>query len=172
MYVVFLLDWLTVFQSEQILVLRLEDYAANFKVTIKKVFDFLRLSAYPPPKKRCLHGCVLVWLFLPLVFTSVRTLTSSLQVLCRSRWRQHCTNGPNPTPGGRQIGTWVTCFQPPVTSSEDFTNPSTINWPVCWTTRPSTGVMHLKGHEHARGCGWPWMKHQSKKLKQQCHRYK
>ncbi|XP_056292066.1 carbohydrate sulfotransferase 15-like [Pseudoliparis swirei] len=44
MYVVFLLDWLTVFQSEQILVLRLEDYAANFKVTIKKVFDFLRLS--------------------------------------------------------------------------------------------------------------------------------
>ncbi|KAM6922820.1 carbohydrate sulfotransferase 15-like isoform 1-T4 [Lycodopsis pacificus] len=44
MYIVFLLDWLTVFHSEQILVFRLEDYAANFKVTIKKVFDFLGLS--------------------------------------------------------------------------------------------------------------------------------
>ncbi|XP_035519279.1 carbohydrate sulfotransferase 15-like [Morone saxatilis] len=41
MYIVFLLDWLTVFHREQILVLRLEDYAANLKVTIKKVFDFL-----------------------------------------------------------------------------------------------------------------------------------
>lgn len=44
MYIVFLLDWLTVFQREQILVLRLEDYAANLKVTIKKVFDFLSVG--------------------------------------------------------------------------------------------------------------------------------
>uniref|UniRef100_UPI003AAD7091 carbohydrate sulfotransferase 15-like n=1 Tax=Centroberyx gerrardi TaxID=166262 RepID=UPI003AAD7091 len=40
-YFVFLLDWLTVFHREQILVLRLEDYSANLKVTMKKVFDFL-----------------------------------------------------------------------------------------------------------------------------------
>lgn len=44
MYIVFLLDWLTVFQREQILVLRLEDYAANLKGTIKKVFDFLTVG--------------------------------------------------------------------------------------------------------------------------------
>ncbi|KAM7408541.1 hypothetical protein PAMA_002321 [Pampus argenteus] len=44
MYIVFLLDWLTVFHREQILVLRLEDYAANQKVTIKKVFDFLSVG--------------------------------------------------------------------------------------------------------------------------------
>lgn len=44
MYIVFLLDWLTVFHREQILVLRLEDYAANLKLTIKKVFDFLSVG--------------------------------------------------------------------------------------------------------------------------------
>ncbi|XP_035462208.2 carbohydrate sulfotransferase 15 [Scophthalmus maximus] len=44
MYIVFLLDWLTVFHREQILVLRLEDYAANLKGTFKKVFDFLSLG--------------------------------------------------------------------------------------------------------------------------------
>nr|XP_046258181.1 carbohydrate sulfotransferase 15-like [Scatophagus argus]XP_046258182.1 carbohydrate sulfotransferase 15-like [Scatophagus argus] len=44
MYIVFLLDWLTVFHREQILVLRLEDYSANLKETIKKVFDFLSLG--------------------------------------------------------------------------------------------------------------------------------
>lgn len=44
MYIIFLLDWLTVFQREQILVLRLEDYAANLTVTIKKVFDFLSVG--------------------------------------------------------------------------------------------------------------------------------
>ncbi|XP_044070809.1 carbohydrate sulfotransferase 15-like [Siniperca chuatsi] len=44
MYIIFLLDWLTVFHREQILVLRLEDYAANLKVTIKKVFDFLSVG--------------------------------------------------------------------------------------------------------------------------------
>lgn len=44
MYIVFLLDWLTVFHREQILVLRLEDYSANLRVTIKKVFDFLSVG--------------------------------------------------------------------------------------------------------------------------------
>uniref|UniRef100_A0A3Q4HK19 Sulfotransferase n=1 Tax=Neolamprologus brichardi TaxID=32507 RepID=A0A3Q4HK19_NEOBR len=44
MYIVFLLDWLSVFSKEQILVLRLEDYAANLKETIQKVFDFLSVG--------------------------------------------------------------------------------------------------------------------------------
>ncbi|XP_010781142.1 carbohydrate sulfotransferase 15-like isoform X1 [Notothenia coriiceps] len=44
MYIIFFLDWLTVFNREQILVLRLEDYAANLEVTIKKVFDFLSVG--------------------------------------------------------------------------------------------------------------------------------
>ncbi|XP_029608498.1 carbohydrate sulfotransferase 15 isoform X1 [Salmo trutta] len=41
LYIVFLLDWLTVFHRDQILVLQLEDYAANLRLTIHKVFDFL-----------------------------------------------------------------------------------------------------------------------------------
>ncbi|KAM9847580.1 carbohydrate sulfotransferase 15-like [Aulostomus maculatus] len=45
-YIVFLLDWLTVFRREQILVLRLEDYGANIKLTIKKVFDFLSAGPF------------------------------------------------------------------------------------------------------------------------------
>ncbi|XP_037542242.1 carbohydrate sulfotransferase 15 [Nematolebias whitei] len=44
MYFVFLVDWLTVFHREQILVLRLEDYAANLKNTIRTVFDFLSVG--------------------------------------------------------------------------------------------------------------------------------
>lgn len=44
MYIIFLLDWMTVFQREQILVLRLEDYAANLRGTINKVFDFLSVG--------------------------------------------------------------------------------------------------------------------------------
>lgn len=44
MYIIFLLDWMTVFQREQILVLRLEDYAANLQATINKVFDFLSVG--------------------------------------------------------------------------------------------------------------------------------
>ncbi|XP_061693340.1 carbohydrate sulfotransferase 15-like [Syngnathoides biaculeatus] len=46
-YIVFLLDWLTVFHREQILILRLEDYAANLQGTLKKVFDFLNLGPFP-----------------------------------------------------------------------------------------------------------------------------
>lgn len=46
MYIVFILDWLTVFHRDQILVLRLEDYAANLKTAIKAVFDFLSVGTY------------------------------------------------------------------------------------------------------------------------------
>lgn len=44
MYIIFILDWMTVFQREQILVLRLEDYAADLRLTINKVFDFLSVG--------------------------------------------------------------------------------------------------------------------------------
>lgn len=46
MYIVFIRDWLTVFHQDQILVLRLEDYAADLKTTIKTVFDFLSVGTY------------------------------------------------------------------------------------------------------------------------------
>ncbi|KAH0623674.1 hypothetical protein JD844_006705 [Phrynosoma platyrhinos] len=45
LYVVFLLDWLTVFNKDQILVLRLEDHASNVKFTMHMVFQFLDLGA-------------------------------------------------------------------------------------------------------------------------------
>ncbi|CAB1416697.1 unnamed protein product [Pleuronectes platessa] len=44
LYILYLLDWLTVFSREQILVLRLEDHASNRKYTMHKVFDFLNLG--------------------------------------------------------------------------------------------------------------------------------
>ncbi|XP_028325291.1 carbohydrate sulfotransferase 15-like [Gouania willdenowi] len=47
MYIIFLLDWLTVFHRGQILVLRLEEYAANLKATIRRVFDFLSVGPLP-----------------------------------------------------------------------------------------------------------------------------
>ncbi|CAG6016864.1 unnamed protein product [Menidia menidia] len=43
-YFVYILDWLTVFHKEQILVLQLEDYSTNIKATMKRVFDFLRVG--------------------------------------------------------------------------------------------------------------------------------
>ncbi|PKU33896.1 carbohydrate sulfotransferase 15 [Limosa lapponica baueri] len=44
LYVVYLLDWLTVFNKDQILVLRLEDHASNVKYTMHMVFQFLDLG--------------------------------------------------------------------------------------------------------------------------------
>lgn len=44
LYVVFLMDWLSVFSPEQVLVLRLEDHASNTKFTMSQVFHFLRLG--------------------------------------------------------------------------------------------------------------------------------
>ncbi|XP_024152248.1 carbohydrate sulfotransferase 15 [Oryzias melastigma] len=44
LYFLYVLDWLSVFRRDQILVLRLEDYANNIKETIKKVFDFLKVG--------------------------------------------------------------------------------------------------------------------------------
>ncbi|KAI4879443.1 hypothetical protein NFI96_001102 [Prochilodus magdalenae] len=51
LYVVYLLDWLSVFSREQILVLRLEDHAANRKLTMHKVFDFLKLGPLTQQKE-------------------------------------------------------------------------------------------------------------------------
>lgn len=45
MYIVFILDWLTVFPKEQILTLCLEGYSANIKGTFKKVFNFLKVGS-------------------------------------------------------------------------------------------------------------------------------
>ncbi|KAJ0015684.1 hypothetical protein NQD34_013974 [Periophthalmus magnuspinnatus] len=44
LYIVFLMDWLSVFSPEQILVLRLEDHASNTKFTMGQVFSFLSLG--------------------------------------------------------------------------------------------------------------------------------
>ena len=44
LYVVFLLDWLTIFHRDQLLVLRLEDHALNRKYTMNRVFHFLNLG--------------------------------------------------------------------------------------------------------------------------------
>ena len=45
-YIVYLMDWLTVIRREQILVLRLEDHASNRKYTMHRVFDFLNLGEW------------------------------------------------------------------------------------------------------------------------------
>ncbi|CAL1599620.1 unnamed protein product [Knipowitschia caucasica] len=44
LYIVFLLDWLSVFGPEQILVLRLEDHAHHTRETMDRVFSFLSLG--------------------------------------------------------------------------------------------------------------------------------
>ncbi|KAL4640961.1 carbohydrate sulfotransferase 15-like isoform X1 [Arapaima gigas] len=51
LYIVYLLDWLTVFNMDQILVLRLEDHATNRKYTMRKVFDFLKLGPLTEQKE-------------------------------------------------------------------------------------------------------------------------
>ncbi|XP_010867164.1 carbohydrate sulfotransferase 15 [Esox lucius] len=51
LYVVYILDWLTVYRREQILVLRLEDHASNRKYTMHKVFDFLKLGPLTEQKE-------------------------------------------------------------------------------------------------------------------------
>lgn len=42
----YLKEWLKVFNKDQILVLRTEDYSANIKETLKTVFNFLQLGKY------------------------------------------------------------------------------------------------------------------------------
>ncbi|XP_007519742.1 carbohydrate sulfotransferase 15 [Erinaceus europaeus] len=44
LYAVYLLDWLTVFHREQILILRLEEHAASVRATMSRVFHFLQLG--------------------------------------------------------------------------------------------------------------------------------
>ncbi|KAG5267007.1 hypothetical protein AALO_G00238780 [Alosa alosa] len=51
LYIVYLLDWLSVYSKEQILVLRLEDHAANCKKTMHKVFKFLSLGPLSEEKE-------------------------------------------------------------------------------------------------------------------------
>lgn len=49
LYAVYLLDWLTVFDKEQFLILRLEDHASNVKFTMHRVFQFLSLGTDVTP---------------------------------------------------------------------------------------------------------------------------
>ncbi|XP_018616360.2 carbohydrate sulfotransferase 15-like isoform X1 [Scleropages formosus] len=51
LYIVYILDWLTVFRKDQILVLRLEDHASNRKYTMHRVFDFLSLGGLTEQKE-------------------------------------------------------------------------------------------------------------------------
>ncbi|KAJ8250306.1 hypothetical protein COCON_G00222280 [Conger conger] len=51
LYIIYILDWLTVFRRDQILVLRLEDHASNRKYTMHTVFDFLRLGPLTEQKE-------------------------------------------------------------------------------------------------------------------------
>lgn len=100
------------------------------------------------------------------VLIRINTVTfafpSSLQVLCQSRLRQRWPKGRCLTPGGRRTGTWGQCSPPPETYSGNFTSPSTINWPVYWTTRRSSGITpELAGTQTT--CGWTWVKHKNKK---------
>ncbi|XP_051771552.1 carbohydrate sulfotransferase 15-like [Ctenopharyngodon idella] len=44
LYVVFILDWLSVFSRDQLLVLRLEDHAANVTRSMSRIFHFLQLG--------------------------------------------------------------------------------------------------------------------------------
>eukprot|EP00105_Crassostrea_gigas_P041521 XP_019925669.1 PREDICTED: carbohydrate sulfotransferase 15 isoform X2 [Crassostrea gigas] len=44
-YAVFLREWLSVFPRDQILIMRTEDYSANTKSVMKRVFDFLQLKS-------------------------------------------------------------------------------------------------------------------------------
>lgn len=65
LYVVYLLDWLTVFDKGQILVLRLEDHASNVKYTMHVVFQFLdlgrhHLAGLSEVQKSCLHSGLLM----------------------------------------------------------------------------------------------------------------
>ena len=58
LYVVFLLDWLTIFRRDQLLVLRLEDHALNRKYTMNRVFDFLHLGKEHHHQSTVLMPCL------------------------------------------------------------------------------------------------------------------
>ncbi|XP_060795201.1 carbohydrate sulfotransferase 15 isoform X2 [Neoarius graeffei] len=50
-YVVYVLDWLSVFRRDQLLVLRLEDHAADKRVSMNRVFRFLQLGPLSEQKE-------------------------------------------------------------------------------------------------------------------------
>uniref|UniRef100_A0A672KUW4 Sulfotransferase n=1 Tax=Sinocyclocheilus grahami TaxID=75366 RepID=A0A672KUW4_SINGR len=52
LYVVFLLDWMSVFSRDQLLVLRLEDHASNLELSMSRTFRFLRLGALSDQRQR------------------------------------------------------------------------------------------------------------------------
>uniref|UniRef100_A0A8C2KAU0 Sulfotransferase n=1 Tax=Cyprinus carpio TaxID=7962 RepID=A0A8C2KAU0_CYPCA len=52
LYVVFVLDWLSVFSRDQLLVLRLEDHALNPRLSMSRIFRFLSLGALSDQRQR------------------------------------------------------------------------------------------------------------------------
>ncbi|KAK3529386.1 hypothetical protein QTP70_029773 [Hemibagrus guttatus] len=50
-YVVYVLDWLSVFSRDQLLVLRLEDHAADKRASMNRVFRFLQLGSLSEQKE-------------------------------------------------------------------------------------------------------------------------
>ncbi|XP_016329266.1 carbohydrate sulfotransferase 15-like [Sinocyclocheilus anshuiensis] len=52
LYVVYLLDWMSVFSRDQLLVLRLEDHASNPELSMSRIFRFLRLGALSDQRQR------------------------------------------------------------------------------------------------------------------------
>ncbi|KAA0724812.1 Carbohydrate sulfotransferase 15 [Triplophysa tibetana] len=52
LYVVYIVDWLSVFSSDQLLVLRLEDHAVNTTHSMHRIFSFLQLGALSEEKER------------------------------------------------------------------------------------------------------------------------
>ncbi|XP_062858807.1 carbohydrate sulfotransferase 15 [Trichomycterus rosablanca] len=51
LYAVYVLDWLSVFRRDQLLVLRLEDHAANKTISMNRVFHFLQLGPLSEQKE-------------------------------------------------------------------------------------------------------------------------
>lgn len=115
LYIVFIQDWLTVFHQDQILVLRLEDYAANLKTTIKTVFDFLSVGTC----HRVMYSVILVnnnitivekqqsWGLFPPCRSSVRAGRGSADqaadaeqaASCRQEPGAHASNHQKPAQG-------------------------------------------------------------------------
>ncbi|KAK9965997.1 hypothetical protein ABG768_005051 [Culter alburnus] len=55
LYVMFILDWLSVFSRDQLLVLRLEDHAANVTHSMNRVFHFLQLGPVSKQTERLIR---------------------------------------------------------------------------------------------------------------------
>ena len=146
LYIVYLLDWMSVYSKEQILVLRLEDHAANCKKTMHKVFRFLSLGknqTFPFfcmiykitfTRNALLMLIVLFWLTVLSICVSAHVCKYVCLCVCGGcvtqdpcQWRRRLRSlgVQRPTPGDQLTCTWAPCCLQPGTSSSSFTSPST-----------------------------------------------